>query len=163
VLALALITPAYMPGALDPADLAVWDARAEGLRNGGVEGFIAAYGEIGVEGPARETVLRVMRQRLSLHEHPEAVADALSAVPRSAPFGSLDDLASISVPAVVVADRDDVDPGHPLEVGEAYAAAIPGAELVVESPGSSPVAWQGGQLSRVIASISERGVEQWRH
>jgi hypothetical protein len=55
-----------------------------------------------------------------------------------------------------VASNDDADPGHPQEVGEAYAAAIPGAELVTDEPGRSPVAWQGSQLSKVIASVAER-------
>jgi pimeloyl-ACP methyl ester carboxylesterase len=55
---------------------------------------------------------------------------------------------------VVVADRDEADPGHPLSVGEEYARAIPGARLVVEEEGKSPIAWQGGQLSRVIAEAA---------
>jgi hypothetical protein len=55
---------------------------------------------------------------------------------------------------VVVASRDEADPGHPLAVGEAYAAAIPGARLLTEEPGRSPLAWQGGQLSRVIAELA---------
>ncbi len=102
----------------------------------------------------RETLLTVLRQRLSAHEHPEAVADALRAVPRSRPFGDLADLAAIDVPTVVVADRDEADPGHPLAVGEAYARAIPGASLVVEEPGTSPIAWQGGRLSAIIAGVA---------
>ncbi len=61
----------------------------------------------------------------------------------------------IDVPAVVIASRDEADPSHPLAVGERYAAAIPGARLVVEEPGSSPIAWQGGQLSKVLAELSE--------
>ena len=102
----------------------------------------------------RETVLKVIRQRLALHEHPEAVADALSAVPRSRPFGALDELGAIAVPVAVVASNDDMDPGHPQEIGEAYAAAIPGARLVLDEPGRSPVAWQGSQLSKVIAAVA---------
>jgi hypothetical protein len=39
-------------------------------------------------------------------------------------------------------------------VGEAYAAAIRGARLVTDQPGHSPVAWQGSQLSRVIAQVA---------
>ena len=46
---------------------------------------------------------------------------------------------------------DEADPGHPQAIGEAYAAAIPGARLVTDEPGRSPVAWQGSQLSKVIA------------
>jgi pimeloyl-ACP methyl ester carboxylesterase len=84
------------------------------------------------------------------------VADALSAVPRSRPFERIEDLGAIEVPTVVVADRDDADPGHPLAIGEAYAEAIPGAELRVEEEGKSPLAWQGSQLSNVIAEVAER-------
>ena len=152
---LVVITPAYEPQVHDdPARLERWDALAEGLRSGGVEGFIAAYGEPQVPEAWRETVLRVIRQRLSLHEHPEAVADALQAVPRSRPFGELGELAAITVPAAVVASADEADPGHPQAVGEAYADAIPGARLITDEPGRSPIAWQGSQLSRVIAEVA---------
>jgi pimeloyl-ACP methyl ester carboxylesterase len=146
------ITPAYEPGR--DAGLERWDRLSDGLRTGGVEGFVAAYGEPPVPPQWRETVVRILRQRLARHEHPDAVADALRAVPRSAPFASLDDLRALDVPAAVVADRDDADPEHPLAVGERYAEAIPGARLVVEEPGQSPIAWQGGQLSKVIAEVA---------
>jgi len=150
-----VITPAYDPVALgDPADLARWDALSEGLRSGGVEGFVEAYGEPTVPERWRETVLTVLRQRLSAHDHLGAVADALRVVPRSRPFDTLHDLEEIGVPTVVVADRDDADPSHPLSVGEDYARVIPGARIVVEDPGKSPIAWQGGQLSRVIAEVA---------
>jgi pimeloyl-ACP methyl ester carboxylesterase len=119
-----------------------------------VEGFVEAYGDPGVPDRWRETVTRVLHQRLGAHEHPEAVADALRAVPRSRPFEALEDLRAIDVPTVVVADRDEVDPGHPLAVGQAYAETIPGARLVVEDEGHSPIAWQGGQLSKVIAEVA---------
>jgi hypothetical protein len=101
-------------------------------------------------------VLKVIRQRLALHEHPDAVADALQAVPRSRPFAAVAELSAIDAPVVVVASGDEADPGHPQAVGEAYAAAIPGAELVRDEPGRSPVAWQGSQLSRIIAGVSAR-------
>ena len=42
-----------------------------------------AYGEPRAPEPWRDTIRTVLRQRLSAHEHPEAVADALRAVPRS--------------------------------------------------------------------------------
>ena len=155
--ALAVITPGYDPVEHgDERSLARWDALSEGLRRGGVEGFVEAYGEPGVPASWRETVITVLRQRLSAHEHPDAVADALRVVPRSRPVGTLHDLAAIEAPTVVVADRDEADPGHPLWVGEAYAQCIPGAELVVEDEGSSPLAWQGGQLSKVIAGLAAR-------
>jgi pimeloyl-ACP methyl ester carboxylesterase len=152
---LVVVTPAYDPVAFgDPADLARWDALSDGLRSGGVEGFVEAYGEPAVPERWRETVVTVLRQRLSAHDHLGAVADALRAVPRSRPFDTLHDLEEIDVPTVVVADRDDADPSHPLSVGEDYARVIPGARMVVEEPGKSPIAWQGGQLSRVIAEVA---------
>jgi pimeloyl-ACP methyl ester carboxylesterase len=149
--AAVFITPAYDPADF-PGDLDRWDALADGLEGGGVEGFVEAYGPI--TGPWAETTAKVLRQRLALHEHPEAVAQALRQVPRSRPFESLDELAGIEAPAVIVASRDEADPGHPLAVGEAWARAIPGARVVTEEPGSSPIAWQGGQLSRVIAEAA---------
>jgi pimeloyl-ACP methyl ester carboxylesterase len=154
---LVVITPAYDPEEFgDPDSLARWDALAEGLRRGGVEGFVEAYGDPGVPEAWKETVFKVIRQRLAAHEHLDAVADALQSVPRSRPFASLEALGAIDVPTVVVADRDEADPGHPLAVGEAYARAIPGAELMVEEEGKSPLAWQGSQLSKIIAGVAER-------
>ncbi len=156
---LALITPSFLPGGRLQGELAGWDALARGLREGGVEGFVEAYDLGSVPERWRSTVETVLRQRLAAHEHPSAVADALEVVPRSRPFESLEQLRGIAVPTVVVASRDEADPGHPLAVGEAYAEAIPGAELVVEAaedPPRSPIAWQGGQLSKVLLELAAR-------
>jgi pimeloyl-ACP methyl ester carboxylesterase len=157
VAGLVVITPGYDRDTNDdPARLARWDALADGFERGGVEGFVKAYGEPDVPEAWRETVLRVIRQRLALHEHPEAVADALRVVPRARPFGALEELRRLDLPVTVVASDDEVDPGHPRRLAEAYAEAIPGAELVTDEPGKSPVAWQGSQLSRVIAELAAR-------
>ncbi len=157
VAALALITPAYDPDAHGGSDgeHAGWDALARGLREDGVEGFLAAYRFDGVPERWRETVETVVRQRLSAHEHPLAVADALEAVPRSRPFERMDELRGISAPTLVIASRDQADPSHPLAVGQRYAQAIPGARLLVEDPGRSPIAWQGGQLSKALLGLGE--------
>ncbi|MGA2454746.1 MAG: alpha/beta fold hydrolase [Solirubrobacteraceae bacterium] len=158
VAALAIITPAFDPEArTGDADFAGWDALARGLREGGVEGFVSAYDLSALPESFRATVATVLRQRLSAHEHPGAVADALEVVPRSRPFESFAELSAIAVPTSVVASRDEADPGHPLAVGERYARAIPGARLVVEdaaAPPRSPIAWQGGQLSRILAELA---------
>jgi pimeloyl-ACP methyl ester carboxylesterase len=157
VAGLVIITPAYDPEeSRSEESLARWDELAEGLRTGGVEGFLEAYGDPGVPESWRETVFRVIRQRLAAHEHPDAVADAMRVTPRSWPFERLDDLGAIDVPTVVVADRDEADPGHPLAIGKAYAEAIPGADLRVEEEGKSPLAWQGSQLSNIIAEVAEK-------
>jgi pimeloyl-ACP methyl ester carboxylesterase len=153
---MVVITPAYDPAVNeDESRLARWDALADGLERGGVEGFIAAQGRPDVPEAWQETVLKVTRQRLAHHEHPQAVADALRAVPRSRPFAAIEDLGAISVPTLVVASADEPDPGHPQAVGEAYAAAIPSARLVLDEPGRSPIAWQGSQLSKLIAELAE--------
>ena len=166
VAALAVITPAFD---LKPnpfaraAELEGWDALARGLREGGVEGFIAAYDLNKLPESLRSTVQTVLRQRLAAHEHPAAVADALEAVPRSRPFDSIEQLHEIEVPTTVVGSRDEADPGHPLAVAERYAEAIPGAKLVVEDAGQpprSPIAWQGGQLSRAIGKLTKDADER---
>jgi pimeloyl-ACP methyl ester carboxylesterase len=155
---LVIATPAYDPAdSDDPSRLERWDKLAEGLRSGGAEGFVAAYGEPRVPERFRDTVVKVLHQRLSAHEHPDALADALQAVPRSRPFDAWSDLRPLGdLPVVVVADRDEADPEHPLATGERYAAEIPGAELRVEDPGASPLAWQGGQLSKIIGEVVAR-------
>jgi pimeloyl-ACP methyl ester carboxylesterase len=157
VAGLVVITPAYDPAVNeDEGRLARWDALADGLEQGGVDGFIAAYGVPNVPEAWQETVLKVTRQRLSQHQHPAAVADALRAVPRSRPFETVDELSAISVPVAIVASADEPDPGHPQAIGEAYAAAIPGARLVLDDPGRSPIAWQGSQLSKLIAEVADQ-------
>jgi pimeloyl-ACP methyl ester carboxylesterase len=158
VAALGLITPSYEPSWPRAAEeIARWDALARGLRAGGVEGFVQAYDLDAVPEAWRTTIATVLRQRLAAHEHPEAVADALEVVPRSRPFEDMAQLAEIGVPALVVASRDEADPGHPLAVGRHYAEAIRGAQLAVEEPGPparSPIAWQGGQLSKLLARLA---------
>ncbi|HEY1451066.1 MAG TPA: alpha/beta hydrolase [Solirubrobacteraceae bacterium] len=160
VAGLVLITPSFDPESQrNEHDLARWDALADGLRDDGVEGFVRVYDFGKVPDAMRATIETVLRQRLAAHEHPLAVADALEAVPRSRPFERIEQLAELDVPTVVVGSRDEADPGHPLAVAERYAATIPGAELVVEDAGPplrSPLAWQGGQLSRVIAELAGR-------
>jgi pimeloyl-ACP methyl ester carboxylesterase len=160
VAGLVLITPSFDPAAArGDRSLAGWDALARGLREDGVEGFVRAYDFGKVPDAMRATIETVLRQRLAAHEHPHAVADALEAVPRSHPFERIEELGTLSVPTVVVGSRDEADPGHPLAVAELYAKAIAGAQLVVEHAGPplrSPIAWQGGQLSRVIAELAAR-------
>jgi pimeloyl-ACP methyl ester carboxylesterase len=158
VAALVQITPGFAGGVKTAADLSEWDRLADGLASGGVEGFMQAY-EPPEEPRFREPALTFTRQRLERHEHPEAVADALRVVPRSIAFDGLDALGALEMPALVVGSRDESDPGHPLALAEAYAAALPDARLLVEDPGQSPLAWQGAQLSRAVEGfLREAGV-----
>jgi pimeloyl-ACP methyl ester carboxylesterase len=148
---LVVIGPVYM-GFVDEEALAGWDRLADGLERGGVDGFIEAY-DRGLDPAWRETVLRFTRRRMLEHRHPDAVARALREVPRSAPFETLSELEFCELPALVVASHDTADPGHPYAVAAAYAERLPEARLVSEAEGESPLAWQGGRLSREVASF----------
>jgi pimeloyl-ACP methyl ester carboxylesterase len=134
--------------------LAYWDSLADGLERDGFEGFMEAY-EAGLEAdPAwTDTALRITRERMQLHRHPKALAQALREVPRSLPFDGLAELETLGTPALVVASYDEADPGHPYAIAEEWAQRLPDARLVSEEPGKSPLAWQGGRLSRVIADF----------
>ena len=149
--AVVVIGPTYT-GFVDEEALAGWDRLADGLERGGVEGFMDAY-DRGLDPAWRETILRFTRQRMLEHRHPQAVARALREVPRSAPFEAISELEFCEVPALVVASHDAADPGHPYSVAAAYAERLPQARLISEAEGESPLAWQGGRLSREIASF----------
>ena len=69
------------------------------------------------------------------------------------PFDDMTELEWLDMPALVVASHDEADPGHPYAVAEAMPSALPRARLVSEEPGQSPLAWQGGRLSREIAAF----------
>ncbi|HYH54388.1 MAG TPA: alpha/beta hydrolase [Solirubrobacterales bacterium] len=150
---LAVIGPTYM-GAIRPSSLEYWDGLAEALTHDGIDGFVAYIGEKqGIDPRWRDSVLRFTRERMLAQQRPEALAEALRQVPRSRPFGSLAELAAIEAPALVVASNDDADPGHPYEAAAAYAKALPAGRLISEGEGESPLAWQGGKLSRALAAF----------
>jgi 3-oxoadipate enol-lactonase len=150
---LVVIGPVYS-GEIAAKALEYWDGLAAALEEGGVDGFLDYIGRNGELDPSwRDTVLRFTRERLLLQRHPDALADALRQVSRSRPFGTLQDLKSIDVPTLVVASHDLADPGHPRKVAEAYAESMPNARLIGEAEGESPLAWQGGRLSREIAGF----------
>jgi len=156
VAALVQSTPAYAGAPDEDAQKgAEWRALADGLERSGVDGFMEAF-EPGADGRWRDSVLRLTRQRLERHSDPAAVAAALRVVPWSVPFAGLEALERIQAPTLVVASRDEADPGHPLAVAEAYVERLPDAELAVEEPGRAPLAWRGAQLSRAIADFLER-------
>jgi pimeloyl-ACP methyl ester carboxylesterase len=156
--ALIQITPAHLgpPTAETGTSGERWDELADGLERDGVDGFMRAYGDPPVEDRFKSIVERAVRQRLERHADPRAVADALRAVVRSTPFADPGALERVRAPTLVVASRDDADPEHPYAVAEEYARRIPGAELVSEEPGSSPLAWRGAALSRAIEEFLER-------
>ncbi len=150
---LVIIGPTYT-GEIAAESLAYWDGLAAALEDGGVDGFVEYIDRNQQTDPAwRDSVLRFTRERLLRHRHPEALVDALREVPRSRPFGAMAELESLQMPALVVASNDAADPGHPRHVAEAYAERLPRARLIGEAEGDSPLAWQGGRLSREIAAF----------
>ncbi len=151
---LVAIGPTYTGEAAQPESLAYWDGLADALEQGGVDGFVEYIDRNQTIDPAwRDSVLGFTRARIELHRHPEAIVAALREHPRSRPFESLDELEGIDVPALVVASHDAADPGHPYAVAAAYAERLPRARLISEEEGESPLAWQGGRLSRRLAEF----------
>lgn len=146
VAALVLAGPVYMASIEE--DETRWDDRADAMLRG-PEAFADEVTR-GMSGDMKKTVWRIARDRARLHARPDAVAQALREVPRSSPFDSVADLAVLDLPVLVVASHDDFDPAHPFAVAEAWSKAIPGAEMISEGEGESPLAWQGGKLSRAI-------------
>jgi 3-oxoadipate enol-lactonase len=149
--ALVVIGPVFT-GTVDPDSLAEWDRLATALEAGGVEAFVE---RVGAQQPDRwrDSVMRFTRERMVLHRDLGALAQALREVPASRPFESLAEPESLQIPALVVASHDEADPGHPYAAAAAYAEALPQAQLVSEEPGESPLAWQGGRLSRHVGAF----------
>jgi pimeloyl-ACP methyl ester carboxylesterase len=154
VAALVLAGPVTLGIPASDETLGAWDRLADGLERGGVDGFMKAYeADLQADPAWTETALRITRERMKLHRHPDAVVQALRQVPRSLPFDGMRELETLDVPALVVASYDEADPSHPYSIAEEWADRLPSARLVSEEPGKSPLAWQGGRLSRVIADF----------
>jgi pimeloyl-ACP methyl ester carboxylesterase len=153
VAGLIVIGPAY-DGEIRNDSLRYWDGLAAALDLDGIDGFVAYIDRVqGIDPRWRDSVLRFTRERMERHRHPEALVTTLREVPRSRPFGPLDELSGLAVPTLVVASHDAADPGHPYAIAAEYGARIPGARLVSEAEGQSPLAWQGGRLSREIEAF----------
>ncbi len=153
VAGLVLIGPTYL-GTIEAESLRYWDGLAAALDDGGIDGFVSYIDRFqDTDSAWRDSVLRFTRERMERHRHLEALVTALHQVPRSRPFETMTELETLAVPTLVVASHDAADPGHPYAVAEEYAERIPGARLVSEAEGQSPLAWQGGRLSREIESF----------
>lgn len=150
---LVVIGPVYL-GGIPPGTESYWDGLATALERDGVDGFVDHLDRNQEMDPAwRDSVLGFTRTRMLLHRHPQAVADSMREVPLSRPFDTLGDLERLEVPALVVASHDRADPGHPYAAAAAYAEHLPRARLTSEREGESPLAWQGGRLSRELAAF----------
>jgi 3-oxoadipate enol-lactonase len=155
--ALVQITPAYAGHARsDDGDAGAWERMASALERGGVAAFVEAAQDDGIPERWREVAAQATRQRMERHEHLDAVVQALRQVPASPAWDGLEALESLDVPVLIVGSRDEADARHPLAVAVEYERRLPNAELVVEDEGSSPLAWQGARLSRVIGEFLAR-------
>lgn len=152
--ALVQITPAYVGHAR--SEDGNWEQLASALEDRGVEGFVEAAQPDDMPERWSEVTRAATRQRMERHRRPEAVVRALREVPRSVAWEGLERLADLRVPVLIVGSRDDSDSLHPLAVAQEYERRLPDAELAVEEPGSSPLAWQGSRLSGVIGDFLER-------
>jgi 3-oxoadipate enol-lactonase len=151
---LVVIGPSYL-GTISAETLDYWDGLAAALAADGIDGFVDYIDRVqGIDQAWRDSVLRFTRERMLRHRHLEALAVALREVPRSRPFEAIEELEGLDVPALVVASHDDADPGHPYAIARAYAERLPQAHLISEAEGQSPLAWQGGRLSRAIAAFA---------
>jgi pimeloyl-ACP methyl ester carboxylesterase len=163
VAGLVLIGPVFR-GAISSDSLEYWDGLASALEEGGADRFVTyIQREQDLDPDWQRVVLRFTRERMLLHSHPLAVAEALRQVPRSRPFDTMSELEALETPALVVASHDKADPGHPYEAARAYASRLPRARLVSETEGESPLAWQGGKLSREIADFCAEPEVAERH
>jgi pimeloyl-ACP methyl ester carboxylesterase len=153
VAGLVAIGPTYT-GTIAAESLRYWDGLAAALEDGGIDGFVEYIdSRQGIDPAWRDSVLRFTRERMLRHRHLDALLAALREVPRSRPFEAFDELERLEVPTLVVASHDAADPGHPYATAVAYAGRLPQARLISEAEGQSPLAWQGGRLSREIAGF----------
>jgi pimeloyl-ACP methyl ester carboxylesterase len=153
VAGLVAVGPTYT-GTVAAESLAYWDGLAAALEDDGVDGFVDYIDRRqGIDPSWRDSVLRFTRERMLRHRRLDAVAMALREVPRSRPFEAFGELKGLEVPSLIVASHDEADPGHPYAIAVAYAEQLPQARLLSEAKGQSPLAWQGGRLSREIAGF----------
>lgn len=155
VAGLVVIGPVSLGRPVSEGTKVYWDRLADGLERGGVDGFVESYDDGSHDPEWRDVVLRLAEQRLELHRSPDAVARALREVTASLPFEGIESLERLEVPVLVVASHDEADPGHPWDVAVEWTERIPNARMVSEGAGESPLAWQGGKLSREIADFCE--------
>ena len=75
----------------------------------------------------------------------------LERIPQHIPAHTREDWASITVPTLVLANRDD--PIHPFEFGETMARIIPGAEFRELTPKSVSVEAHGADVQRFVEAF----------
>jgi pimeloyl-ACP methyl ester carboxylesterase len=110
----------------------------------------ATYREVLAESPD------VAQSMLNQFDNPRADATVvtLDRIREDAPCSSLEQLANLHVPTLVMANRQD--PVHPFAYGETLAAAIPGAEFAELTPKSQSVGLHRADVQRHLGGFLER-------
>ena len=155
--ALVQITPAY-DGCPARTILAETGTRwPTALERGDIDAFVRAVGRRRAAGALPRGGRLATRQRLERHDHPDAVADALREVPRSAAFDGLERLEE--------ARGAGPGGGQPRRrrpratrwrSPRSTRAGCRARRWWSRSEGESPLAWQGAQLSRAIAGFLDQ-------
>jgi pimeloyl-ACP methyl ester carboxylesterase len=136
-----------------PGDVAaVTASTADDVRS---EGRDVVLTRIAAQAPG-DWVVDELRSGWAAYDDDAGLARALRAAARSV-GPTLEDLARIRVPTVVVALTDD--PMHPVAVARSWAAAVPGAGLVAVAR-HDPARDRGalGQAGRALLDARTRGV-----
>ena len=130
---------------------------ADGLERGGPEGFLAALGPLDDgRALARDRAAPSSSSAWRATSTPTRWPTRCAASRARRPSTGWTRSPASRVPTLIVGSRDEADPDHPLAVAEEYAGRIPGARLVVEDEGESPLAWRGGALSREMLALAYR-------
>jgi pimeloyl-ACP methyl ester carboxylesterase len=160
VLGLVVISPAYDPDD-HPGERNIAEALAlaAGVRARGAAGFAEAMRMppgFTVDSATQKTAEGFTRRSIERHTDYDALADALECSLGCRPFGSLEELARIAIPTLVVGTRDDLDTRHPLALAHTYAEALGGCEFACEEEGRAPLGWGGRRLTALIAEHASR-------
>ena len=127
-LAAILTRPAWLDQP-EPPNLAMFPAIAAMIQDAGIEKARQLFAQSRIYAEWKESYppATTMIDGFFAGRTPEAIVATYQAIPRSVPYRSAVELASIAVPVLVLANRRD--PVHPFEYAETLASSIPNARL----------------------------------
>lgn len=152
LLGLVLSRPAWLDRPT-PRNVAIYSRIAHLIRQHGAKRGRQLY----CESDEYREVLRespdAAQSLLGQFDHPRAEETVvkLEQIPGDAPCASLQELKSVAVPALVMANRQD--PIHPYEFGPILAQAIPGAELAELTPKAQSKERHAADVQRLLTDF----------
>ena len=155
VMALVISRPAWLEGPL-PQNVEIYRTIAGLIVQHGPQAAQAIFKESSLYGSTLRDSPAVAGTLLNAFNLPdiEHRIVLLDRIPRDQPYASLGELAALRVPTLVLANRQD--PVHPYEVGEAIAAAIPGAEFMELTAKSVSPDQHNADVQRCIEGFLKR-------